>query len=307
MKISIYKKSIITGLVLFMASSCTHYVYISRSPWQKTEVVVDGKADEWPTPLKYYDEKSKLQYTVTNDKKNLYLCIKASDEQSQTKIIRAGMQVWIDTAGKNDHRVGITFPLSNAIRKTTDQGQSPKEQGTGEKKGIGAYKSKFLNGYKEMELSGFIPPINGMNPIQSSYGIVANINWDSSGIMTYEAVVPFKTFYKDSISASDSLKLMGISIVVNALPLPEGGGHGGSGGRNGGGGMGGGGMGAGGMGGGGMGMGGGGMGGGGMRGGGGRGASGGSSYQGSTYLFEKNSIQKIFQLSVKSKTVTAKK
>jgi len=299
MKTSIYKKTIFPAFVLCILSSCTHYIYISRSPWQTKSIIPDGKATEWTTPLKYYDEKSRLQYAVTNDNKNLYFCIRATEEETQTKILRAGMQIWIDTVGKNEHQVGILFPLSSALRKT-EQYTAPKERSTGEKHDISGLKNKFLNGYKEMELSGFKPPINGMNPIQSSFGIIASINWDTIGIMTYEAVIPFKTFYKDSISASDSIKLMGISIVLNALPGQQGddGGHGG--GREGGGaeGMGGsGGIGGNGMGGGGMGSGG--IGGGGMRGGGGHGGGNGGASQGSTYLFETNAVKKIFQLAVK--------
>ncbi len=301
MKILNFKKKIGVGIVLTFAVSCTHYVYIARSPWQKTAVIADGKPNEWPTPLKYYDEKSKLQFAVTNDFENLYFCIKATEEQTQSKILRAGMQIWIDTTGKDLNRVGILFPLSSAVRRADDN-PAPKEAGNGEnkternsgkKQDISGSRKKFLNEYKEMELSGFKPPINGMNPIQNSYGIAVNINWDSSGIMTYEAVVPFKTFFKDALAASDSLKLLGFSIVLNALPMPEGhsgggGGHGGGGG----GGMGGGGMGGTGMGGGGM------RGGGGGHGGGGHGGGGGAS-QGSQYLYEKNTIKKTFQVAVK--------
>src|ERR1035437_9320957 len=266
MKKIINKKTIAVCLTLFILVSCTHYVYIARSPWQSNTIVVDGKPTEWPTPLKYYDDKSKLQYAVTNDKENLYLCIKATEEQTQIKILRAGLQIWIDTTGKNEHRVGVLFPMANA-KQRFDQPQTPKETNAEENQGerkprkkqdINVLRGNFLKEYKEMQLSGFNPPINGMNPIQSTYGIVVSVNWDTIGIMTYEAVIPFKTFYKDAVSLSDSLKCMGISIVLNALPSPSGGGgHSGGGGGGHGGGMGGGGMGAGGMGG--RGMGGGGM------------------------------------------------
>src|ERR1035437_149887 len=311
MKKIINKKTIAVCLTLFILVSCTHYVYIARSPWQSNTIVVDGKPTEWPTPLKYYDDKSKLQYAVTNDKENLYLCIKATEEQTQIKILRAGMQIWIDTTGKNEHRVGILFPMASMKQRFDQTTTAPKESNTEEsteerkpkkKQDIIGLRNTFLKGYKEMQLSGFQPPINGMNPIQTTYGIVVSVNWDTIGIMTYEAVIPFKTFYKDAVSLSDSLKCMGISIVLNALPSPSGGGgHSGGGGGGhggGGGGMGGGGMGAGGMGGGGMG--GRGMGGGGMRGGGGH-AGGGGATQGSTYLYATNTIKKIFQLAVKKK------
>jgi hypothetical protein len=217
------------------------------------------------------------------------------------------LQIWIDTTGKNEHKVGILFPMASVKQRFDQTTTSPKEPNTEEgteerkprkKQDINVLRSGFLKGYKEMQLSGFKPPINGMNPINSTYGIVVNVNWDTLGIMTYEAVIPFKTFYKDEIPLSDSLKLMGVSIVLNALPSPSGSEHGGGGGepgRGGSNGMGGGGMGAGGMAGG--------MGGAGMRGGGGHGGahSGGGAAQGSGYLYESNSIKKVFQLAVKKK------
>ena len=293
MKFQIHKKIFAISFVLITLISCTHYIYISRSIWQGNAVVADGKPAEWTTPLKYYDESSKLQFAVSNDFQNLYVCIRATEEQTQSKIMRAGLQLWIDTTGKNEHRVGILFPMANTIKKT-DQSQGG-ERNTGEKHDVSAFRNKFLNEYKEMELSGFNPPINGMNLLQNNYGITVSINWDSSQIMTYEAVIPFKTFYKDLISVSDSLKLMGVSIVLNALPAPQGGGgggsHGGGRGSGGGGGMPGGGAGRGVPSGSGMRGGG----GGGMHGGGG----GGGYSQGSSYLFEANTIKKIFQLSVK--------
>ncbi len=242
-------------------------------------MVADGKPTEWKTPLKYYDEKSKLQFAISNDLKNMYFCIRATEKETQTKILRAGLQLWIDTTGNNEHSIGVLFPLSSSTIKSTNKEQEP--QIRVKSPDVSGFKNRFLNGYKEMELSGFKTGINGIGPINSKWGIVTSINWDSAEIMTYEAIIPFNTFYKDSITVHDSLKLMGVSLVLNGLTMPEtkhedtgGGGSRGGGGMHGGGGMRGGG-------------------GGGHRGG---GTSGGGGYQGSNYLYEKNTIKKIFQL-----------
>ncbi|MGZ4059422.1 MAG: hypothetical protein ACXVPU_10350, partial [Bacteroidia bacterium] len=246
---------------------------------------------------KFYDDKSKLQYTVANDRENLYLCIRATNEQTQLKIFRAGMEIWIDTTGKaQEHHVGILFPLpNNEIKKTT---QSPSDVRTSEKPVGNFLKNKYVSSYKMMDLRGFKSPIGGSTPLQNTFGIAVNIDWDSTDVMTYEATIPFKTFYKDVLATSDTTKRLGISIVLHALQMPAGGGeHGGGGGVPGGGGGGvpggGGGMhGGGGHGGGG---------GGGHGGGGGGHGGGGGGAQGSTYMFETNSIKMLFQLSTKKR------
>jgi hypothetical protein len=303
MKLLNYQKAAL-AFILFSFCACTRYIDIYKTVWQNTNVVVDGKPAEWDVPLKFYDEKSRLQYTVSNDRENLYVCIRATDKQTQTKMFRAGMHLWVDTTGKNEHFIGITFPMPNALPKTNP---IERERGTETEQLNNTMSRKFNSSYKEMELIGFKLPIkNGINSIQNEYGINIGISWDSSEIMTYEATIPFKTFYKESLSDADSSKKVAVSIVLNGIVIPQtiGGGGGGHGNGRGtgvpgddngmsgnrmpgsGGGMGGG-------------MGG--MGGGGMRNPGGGGIR--ATPQGSSYLSEPNSIKTIFQLSTKKRNI----
>ena len=57
--------------VIFTFSSCSKKIY--ESNWQSTSNIEDLKAPEWQIPLKYFDSKSKLQYIISNDDKNLYI------------------------------------------------------------------------------------------------------------------------------------------------------------------------------------------------------------------------------------------
>jgi hypothetical protein len=123
---------------------------------------------------------------------------------------------------------------------------------------------------------------------ENKSGIYAAIDFDKNGIMNYEAVIPFSTFYRDKLVPSDSNRIFNFQIKINPVSgsnNDSGNGEGSRGGGMRGGGMGGGGgMRGGGMGGGG-GMRGGGMGGGGgMRGGGRYGDNGGNGYQRNTNI-----------------------
>ncbi len=205
-------------LVLISLVACTHYIYISRCIWQQQAVTIDGRPTEWKLPLKYFDEESKLQYAVSNDFQNIYFCFRATQQETQVKLLRGGMQLWIDTTGQNQHNVGLMFPLSMALRKANPDEVEPPVKG---KQDVAGFKNKYLNGYKEMDLAGFKTGINGMSPIKNKAGIEAAINWDTTDILTYEVKIPFRTFYKDSITVHDSLKLFGISFVLNGIPQME--------------------------------------------------------------------------------------
>ena len=319
MQINRIRKRFIAGIALTALSSCTHYVYIYKSQWQKDAIIADGKASEWHTPLNFYDTKSKLQYAVSNDNENLYFCIRATDEQTQMKMVAAGMQILIDTTEKSQPQTNISFPLANGKRdhdSGMDHPPNPNQS-------FVPFENRRFLQLNQMRLTGFnLPIMEGIQPLQNKFGISLSINLDSNKIMTYEGIIPFKTFYKNSLSRADSSKIINISIILNALPalndsgIPSGGVGGAGGGEMngtnngiGGGGMNSGGMGGEGMGGGGMnsgGIGGGGMNGSGMNGGGGMSggeypAPGYNEGRGAIpeYLFEKNIIKTRFLLAAK--------
>lgn len=205
------KKLFIAGLIITIMSSCATIVYPGL--WPSKPVKADGNSNEWSIPLRFYDQDSKLCYSVTNDSANLYLCIRAADEQIQMKILRAGMQLWIDTTGKNKQQVGILFPFTSTGRN------APPEIIPNQKPGVNAMREELIGKYNEMQLKGFKPPIGGLTPLKNDYDISVGINRDSTNLMIYEAVIPFKTFYKQTLSASDSTKIFGITIIVNALQM----------------------------------------------------------------------------------------
>src|SRR5271156_4619244 len=109
MKIN-YQLKFFLVVYVFVFYSCSHETF--SGVWQKTPVKIDARLNDWEIPLRLYDDETKLNYTVTNDADNLYICMRASDSHVQMKIMEAGMQVWIDTAGKNQHSIGIFYPLS---------------------------------------------------------------------------------------------------------------------------------------------------------------------------------------------------
>ena len=116
---------------------------------------------------------------------------------------------------------------------------------------------KLLAEAREIELTGFKSRFGKIISLSvpNNSGISVAINFEMNGIMNYEAVIPFSTFYKKELTPSDSSTIFNFQIKVNAVPNSNDG-------SNNSGGMRGGGMRGGGMGGGG------GMHGGGMRGGG---------------------------------------
>jgi hypothetical protein len=233
--------------------SCTHALYNSSS-WQGKPVTVDGHLTEWPNPLRFYDQESGLSYSISNDRYNLYFCCSIPGEILQTKILRSGLEFAIDTLGKKTFGVGIMYPIGNIPDRNpgTENNPNSRSAANGGFAGRSAYKLKLLSEAREVEITGFKPNLGkklSLSPPNNT-GISAAINFDERGIMNYEAVIPFSTFYKNELTPSDSNTIFNYQIKIKPDTRSNGEGNGGN--RTGGGGMHRGGMRGGGMGGGGM-------------------------------------------------------
>jgi hypothetical protein len=229
----------VTYLPLLFLSCSSPLVY--NSIWQDKPVTVDGKATEWKIPLDYFDDKTKLNFSISNDRTNIYFCIRATEDETQKGIIHNGLQIWIDTTGGKKDEVGIQFPLIQRQERTEGSLLTHSSQ-PDETPAAYNLRKQYSGTTKQMRLTGFSGAVEGLAEAPNMYGINACLNWDTNNIMIYEVCIPFKTFYKSSLSQSDSSKAFGVTFAVTVTPKASkygGGGNSGGGGHGGGGGMGG--------------------------------------------------------------------
>lgn len=177
----------------------------------ETPIVIDGNVQEWKMPFQFYESKTKLQYTFANDNTHLYICMRVADENAQMKILRAGMAVWVDAAGKKNQSMGIQFPLSD---KRT--GLPPMLQ-EGERPDVKRMKQEMAIHLSQMNLVGFKNVVNGYSALKNDSSISVAMDWDKDDIMTYEISIPLFAFYNKELIPKDSTKLFSICFVVNGL------------------------------------------------------------------------------------------
>lgn len=203
-------------LVLLGFTACSPKVYQSLD-WQSKVVVADGKIDEWPNPLRFYDDKSKVNYTITNDNNNLYICMKVVSPETQIKIVRGGVELKIDTLGNTKYPISFNYPIAGQPATFEMDKRDGEEQGAARPKRE-ELKNRMVEQAQEAELVGFKNHLNGIiNLHKNQYGIAACIEFDKSGVLFYEAIIPFKTFYKDALSKSDINKVYAFQIKLNAI------------------------------------------------------------------------------------------
>jgi len=203
-------------------TSCSTEVY--QSMFQTTAFTdkIDSSSIE---TLRFYDPKSKLQYAVTNDNQNLYIVIKATEEQTQYKIIRAGMQLTIGNVSKANPTANIQYPLALGFQKPNSKGAERKSSSVPQRPDINSLKLQFKSKYQELHLTGFKPGVGAVLATHNAFGVTFNLDWDTLNTLYYKAIIPFKTFYKDKLDLSDSTKCFDLTFTVNGIAMPSGDGN----------------------------------------------------------------------------------
>jgi len=217
------KRTILLSLLILAATSFTYaQKMVLSSVWRDSVIAIDGNLADWDQPFRYFDSKSKLQYSIVNDDKYIYISVKTNDEKAEMKIMRAGMEVWFDVTGKKKDIATVRFPIrtDSKLDMTTDP-MAPEQQIV-ERPDVKKMKVDWNESTKEVHTQGFknVPAKWFTETDSGRYGIQVAVSWDRYDAMTYELRVPFSAFYKDSLAASDTLHPISIGIKANAMDLP---------------------------------------------------------------------------------------
>jgi hypothetical protein len=211
--------------------SCRTYVY--KAVWQSPPVKADGIPSEWSGRLRMYDNASDMYFAISNDLDNLYIRVKTKNKQTQMQILRYGLQVWIDTSGRNKEVTGFQFPFYQHSRKSQEAGEGADSIGSYNRGGrpqtykhskepdFETLRNKFNSNDKWINLTGFKPPVSGIVSVYNDFGIGVNIGWDAADTLYYEASIPFRTFYRSGLHPADSSTHFGIQLTTKGLPSSQ--------------------------------------------------------------------------------------
>jgi hypothetical protein len=179
----------------------------------KSHIIIDGRANEWADSLFFLNPDAKISYAAVNDSTNLCLCLKVFDDNQQIKLLRGGMEVWIDPSGRKKEVCGIRFPLSTTLKPGGRTGMNPADPAA-----IKQAKLMYILQAKDMELTGFKDEINGLvSNFVNRTGVQTVIKLDSTNILIYEARIPLSAF-KTDLKRSEPLS---VGFIIKGLERPK--------------------------------------------------------------------------------------
>lgn len=179
--------------------------------YQDSTVAVDGNPADWALPLRFSNTAYTLQYNVTNDSKDLYVCVSSADDATQLRILKSGMTLYFDPKGDKNKDISLHFPIQkHGIARDTRKEEL-------------LLQSDYYNtvGFADLENGQF-----GLNDIKAPIHIAIKLNNDDS-LLVYEIAIPLKNILGPDWSVKAAKKNFSVGIVLDAVAGPGGGGGGG--------------------------------------------------------------------------------
>ena len=198
---------------LLMFYGCSH----SMAPvghYQDTQVTADGNISDWTLPLKFTNDDYTMQYAVTNDKKNIYVCVYTKDDATQQRILKAGMTLYFDPRGEKNKEKSLVFP----IRKVTATGNGHNNGDPIRNTDPVIEKNQYLLESNYYNTTGFSHIENGqfgINDSSSNIRLGIQLNRDSS--LVYEAMVPVKDIFGSDLTTTTAGKNFSVGIAIGVV------------------------------------------------------------------------------------------
>jgi hypothetical protein len=226
---------ILSGFTLALAG-CAHKL-APQGHYQTTPVVADGIPDDWSLPLRFSNANYTFQYNVTNDNKNIYVCILSRDETTMLRMLRAGMTIYFDPKGDKSKDISLHYPL----RKQPDPANFRNRNGepltnTGNpttstsnpltNTSNNAWKEELLGQSDYYGTTGFAGIENGQFGLNDSASkspirVAMKLNHQDS-MLVYEAIIPIRNILNNDLTSRSPKKPFSVGVLLNTLSVVPG-------------------------------------------------------------------------------------
>jgi hypothetical protein len=196
----------------FSFAACSHKM-APLGHYQATPVVANGIPDDWTLPLRFANATYTLQYNVTNDNKNIYICALSRDEETMIRMLRAGITVYLDPKGQTSRDISLHFPL----RKQPDPNIRDRNTEPLTNQNDSSWKRELLQQSDSYGTTGFPGIENGQfapGDTKSPIRVAIQFSHHDS-LLVYEAVIPIVNVLGVDLTTRNPKKPFSVGVVLN--------------------------------------------------------------------------------------------
>jgi hypothetical protein len=201
----------------FFLASCSPKL-APAGHYQDVPVVADGQTDDWQLPLRFSDAHYALQYNVTNDNKNFYICVISTDVHTQMRMLKDGLTIYFDPKGDQNKDISLHFPMRKPSDPVEDKRFSAGEPSPADSR---KRREELLFQSDNYGTTGFLDIENGnfgVADARSPVRVAIKLNQQDS-ILVYEAIIPIGNVMTANWQARAARKNFSVGIALNPLSL----------------------------------------------------------------------------------------
>jgi hypothetical protein len=175
----------LAGLCLALAGCAGFQTYRLESRPLAPLITVDGQADDWRGNL-YFNAEGQYSLGFMNDDQDLYVCLVVNDPYKRSRILRAGLMLWLDPRGGKDKSLGIEFPLGMTIGRSGAPGETRNLPLPPDEEEAAAYPS---DSWTELEITRPKSEMPLKMKVEEAKGLVVKAS-APAGLFVYELKIP---------------------------------------------------------------------------------------------------------------------
>lgn len=148
--------------------------------------VLDGKVDEWPSAKFEQDKDTHIKFAIDNDGQNLYVALIIPSFPTQAKMMRQGMNMYVDIKGKKKEGRGVEFPVKN---ESVNSGfrMANQSEGSFDKQ---AFRSAMALSLINLKLFGFSNADGERQALNNPASLNIQFSFDGADVMYIEYNIP---------------------------------------------------------------------------------------------------------------------
>lgn len=144
-----------------------------------------GNEKNIPADAYTFFKKGNLYYAFSNDNTNIYVDIKIEDSGVETRILKEGFVVWINSDNKADKKMGVHFPIGTQNARRRPGTPEPKFNSDGTL-------ITPLSQANTIELIGFTSEQQKRFPADNPDSFKGSVKYDNDGVLHYKLIMPIE-------------------------------------------------------------------------------------------------------------------
>jgi len=197
-------------LIVLIFTACTKKIY-PEGHYQESAVTIDGELNEWPQPLAFSSNGGRLQYSITNDRENVYVSLLARDEITALRILRSGITIYIDPEAGESKKMSLAFPIGVA----TQPGDN--KMGSGNLADLKEYRLELLLQTTVFNTTGFNNMENRMYDLTDKSRMRLALKSFATNGLSYEAAIPLKYIFGNVTASQLLTHNLSVGVFINGM------------------------------------------------------------------------------------------